>query len=67
MALSLEVGDLLPHPPPAVVLVALEGQVWGDVVQHFSAAVCGANRNMSLVFLQPLIAKTEEVGNERQE
>lgn len=67
MALSLEVGDLLPHSPPAVVLVALEGQVWGDVVQHFSAAVCGANQNVALVFLQPLIARAEEVGNKRQE
>lgn len=30
-ALSLEMGKLLPCPPPAVVLVALERQVWGDM------------------------------------
>lgn len=38
-ALPLEVGDLLPHPPPAVVPVALEGQVQGDVV-HRSVQRC---------------------------
>ena len=30
-ALSLEMGDLLPRSPPAVVPVALEGQVQGGV------------------------------------
>lgn len=38
-ALSLNMGDLLPHLPPTVVPVALEGQVGGDVV-HPSVQQC---------------------------
>lgn len=38
-ALSLKMGDLLPHLPPTIVLVVLEGQVGCDVM-HPSVQEC---------------------------